>query len=159
MPAKKSKPKVTLESRRKKSANSTSFQPGNMKGFKPGESGNVGGKPKAHRLLSRTLRALLSDPAPREVAAAFGLGRNASWAMCIAARLVRQAVRGDLDAARLVGALTEGAHPRVGLDPLSLDDVDVTTPPLIAITFVESEEGRPKEPVIIDAALPSDVAD
>ena len=144
----KRKSRVALASRKKKSANSTSFKPGNQYRFPEGTSGNVGGKPKEHRLLSKSLRAMLSDPAPLAVAEAFGLGRNASWSQCIAARLVRQAVSGDLDAARLIGILSEGANPRTRLyfdDDEPVDRNAPLPPPLFQVVFVESDgEGRPR---------------
>ena len=149
---------ISLESRKKRSANSTSFKPGNKYRFKEGTSGNSGGKPKAHRLLSRTLRAMLSDPAPLQVAQAFGLkGRNASWAMCISARLCREAVSGDLDAARLIGVLTEGT-PRAALDPLALDDFDATATPLLQVVFVDANgNGEPAAGVVIEAREPREL--
>jgi len=144
---------VALASRKKRTANSTSFKPGNQYRFSEGTSGNVGGKPKEHRLLSKSLRAMLSDPAPMAVAEAFGLGRNASWSQCIAARLVRQAVSGDLDAARLIGVISEGAHPRARLFDDEPIDYNAPLPaPLYQIVFVESDgQGRPKQPPLIDA--------
>jgi hypothetical protein len=143
---------VTLASRKKKSANRTSFAPGNQYRFAEGTSGNIGGKPKTHRLLSKTIRAMLSDPAPLAVAQAFGLGRNASWSQCISARLCRQAVAGSLEAARLIGVLSEGVNPRTNLFGFD-DEFDVETAPKICeVVFVESDgNGRPKQPPVIDA--------
>jgi hypothetical protein len=164
MPKKLKRPAaaVTLKSRKKKCANSTSFKPGNRYRFPEGTSGNSGGKPKTHRLLSKTLRATLSDPAPLAVAQAFGLGRNASWSQCIAARLVRQAVAADpemaLNAARLIGLLTEGARP--DFDASAFDDDPASAPKLIELVFVESDgNGRMKTIEGNQPVLPANAVD
>jgi hypothetical protein len=154
--------KVELKSRRKPgSKNATSFKPGNPHRFQPGTSGNPVGKPKEHRLLSRSLRSLLSDRAPSEVTKALGLPVSASWAQCLARRLVHQAVRGDLDAVKLIGTLTEGVAPRgVALDAFDEARRDVThVPPLFQVVFVESDgQGRPHPSTLegqAQRALPS----
>jgi hypothetical protein len=158
-PKQKKAASIELASRKKKSANATSFKPGNAHAFKPGESGNVGGKPKQHKLLSRTLRTMLSDPAPSDVSQAFGLGRNASWSACICVRLIRSAVSGDLDAARLIGLLTEGQNPR-SFDPLVFDQDSANVPPIFEVVFVDANgDGQPAAGITIDAAPRTQPAD
>jgi hypothetical protein len=128
--------------------------------FAEGTSGNPGGKPKQHRLLSKTLRSMLSDPAPAQVVEAFeafGLRRGASWAQCISARLIRLSIGGDLDAMRLVGTFTEGALN--SLNPLALDDFDGTAPPLMQIVFVDAIDGKPAESLVIEGKQPESLPD
>lgn len=138
--------KIELAKRRKPgSKNATSFQAGNPHRYPEGVSGNPGGVPKNHRLLSRTARAMLSDPAPHALCRAIGVHVNSSYAICIAHRLVTLSAFGDLDATRLLSILTEGMHPRSGVD-FALDELQRSEPAaLLKICFIEADgSGYPK---------------
>jgi hypothetical protein len=90
-----------------KRANGT-FAPGNKLGnrFKPGESGNPQGRPKI-TLLSEALRAQLSEVMPNE----------RTVAERIAAALIAEAARGNVQAIREIGDRTEGkARQSVDVD-------------------------------------------
>ncbi|MGB8028141.1 MAG: hypothetical protein WCF30_00625 [Terracidiphilus sp.] len=103
--------------------------------------------PKNHRLLSKTLRAMLSDPAPHALCRALGVPINSSNAFCIASRLVTMSALGDLEAVRLLAILTEGMNPRNGL-ALELDELQKnpdSVAPILRVCVVESDgDGRPK---------------
>jgi hypothetical protein len=117
--------------------------------FKPGESGNPGGKPRnVDQLLSKTLRVALCDRAPDEVAEGFHLPRGASWAQCLTRRLLIMAVRGDLQAMREIREATEGLKVHASLD---VPDPNIP-PPLFELVFIESNgDGRPASGITIEA--------
>lgn len=103
--------------------------------FQPGQSGNPGGKPKLVDVhLSRSLRVVLADRAPDDIAKAFNLPKGASWSMCLARKLVYMAIKGDLMAWREIRESTEGS--RISAD-FNLPDHG-EAPPLISVCFVES---------------------
>jgi hypothetical protein len=132
---------------RKKTAPRSAFKPGNPHVFKPGQSGNPGGRPKGSesRLISKALLAYLGDRAPNEVATACGLPFGASWAQCMAKRLITLALRGDVSAMREVREATEGNRIRADLN--FPDPADA--PKLVEIVFLESDgAGRPALPII-----------
>jgi hypothetical protein len=68
--------------------------------FKPGQSGNPGGRPKKTPLAD-ACRELLNKPAPDDPS-----GR--SYAEAIAERLARKALAGDISAAREIADRAEG---------------------------------------------------
>jgi len=149
----KSKPKaapafkIELSKRRKPgSRNSTSFTAENPHRFPSGVSGNPGGVPKNHKLLSRTIRSTLSDPCPHPLCRAVGAPVGSSWATVIAHRLTTLAALGDLEATRLIGILTEGTHPRAGFDA-AFDDLQrnpSSAAPIFKLCLIHSDgDGRP----------------
>lgn len=73
----------------------------NLKPWKPGESGNPGGRPRK-RLIDRELEEMLSS-------------EDSSLAKAIAKALVNRARRGDLKAIQLVAERTEG-RPRQAME-------------------------------------------
>lgn len=110
--------------------------------FKAGQpSANPGGKPRHHRLLSRTARADVARRAPNEVARALGLPCGSSWGQCLIRSLLRAGVRGDLTAARLLFEYTEGAPPQRGAVAADgeYDESGEGRPPLIQVNFVSPE--------------------
>jgi hypothetical protein len=111
---------VTIAPKRKKQgANRTSYSKArpSSHAFQPGESGNVGGKAHhADALLSRSLRVILANRAPNEVADAFKLPHGASWSQCIASKLIFLAVRGDLQAIAEIRNFTETSKMSMDLD-------------------------------------------
>ena len=156
------KPKKTtalaVKQRRKRNPPSTAFKPGNEHRFTPGVSGNPSGKAANDlRLVSKSLREQLNTRAPDDVAKAVGAGKGASWAMCVSASLLRSAVAGDAQAARLIIETVEGKAPQ----SLSLGGVDgeplfgtPTDRPFIHVHFIESDgDGRHKT---IDGTRPSE---
>jgi hypothetical protein len=92
----------------------------------------------------------LASRAPDDVAAAFKLGKGASWSMCIARKLIFLAVHGDLGAVSEIRNFTESAH-------VSLDFPDSSSPvPLIELVFVSSDgAGHPAPGQMIDGMLPA----
>jgi hypothetical protein len=142
---------VDVSKKRKKRPPRTAYSKENPSphAFKPGESGNPGGKAHhADALLSKSLRVALADRAPAEVTQGFNLPSTASWSQVIARKLLILAIRGDLQAVAEIRALTEVAKVHASLD---VNDPGAA-PPLIEICFVESNgDGRPAAGLIIDA--------
>jgi len=117
--------------------------------FKPGQSGNPGGKPRlVDHLLSKTLRVALCDRAPDEVAKGFSLPSGSSWAQCIARKLIYMAVRGDLQAMREIREATEGTRVHASID---FPD-PAAVPPVVEIVFIEANgDGRSAPGITIEA--------
>jgi len=119
---------------------SNAFEVGNKHAFRPGQSGNRSGKPKdARRLISKSLRAQLPDRAPDEIASKLGLGRGASWAMCIARMLLYKAATGSVEAAREVRESVEGSRVNNSLQLLDEDGSPAKVPDL-KIVFVSPQQ-------------------
>jgi hypothetical protein len=141
-----------VKKQRKRNLPRTAFKTANEHSFRPGQSGNPGGKVKVgNDLLSKSLRVALADCAPDDVCKAVGLPLgHASWAQVLAHRLLYLAVRGDLQAMKEIREATEGQHSRVdlyGLDALDQNPAH-TAPPLIELVFVESDgDGRVKKTI------------
>lgn len=140
---------LAVKQTRKRNPPRTAFKPGNEHRFTPGVSGNPTGKAANDlRLVSKSLREQLNTRAPDDVAKAVGAGRGASWAQCVSASLLRSAVAGDSQAARLIIETIEGKAPQ----SLSLGGLDgeplfpsTATGPMIHVHFVESDgDGAPK---------------
>ena len=141
---------VDVTKKRKKNLARTAYSKENPSphAFKPGESGNPGGKSRLiDHLLSTKLRIALCDRAPDAVAEGFNLSPGASWAMCIARRLLIMAVRGDLSAVQLIHAATEGTNSKISIDFPDAANV----PPLFEIVFVNAVDGRPAPGITIEA--------
>ena len=68
--------------------------------WKKGQSGNPGGRPKS-RILSDAYRYKLEEPVPNDP-------EGRTWAELIAEAQVRDAVRGNVNAAREIADRTEG---------------------------------------------------
>lgn len=86
----------------------TADSPQARRWYKGMPSPNPSGGPKRDglRLVSRALRVQLNLQAPRAECAAVGL-KSGSWAQVVAAAILRQSVRGDMSAARLLLDFTE----------------------------------------------------
>jgi hypothetical protein len=144
---------VTIDAtkKRKRRAPSTAYsrQHPSPHAFKPGESGNPGGKPRLmDHLLSQKLRVALCDRAPDAVCEALALPHHSSWAQCIARKLIYMAVRGDLQAMREIREATEGLKVHASLD---LPDPD-NAPPVFEVVFIEANgDGRPASGITIEA--------
>jgi hypothetical protein len=141
---------VDVTKKRKKNPPRTAFRKGapNPHAFSKGQSGCPGGKPKnVDQLLSRSLRVALCDRAPNEMAEGFHLPHGASWAQCIARRILIMAVRGDLEAVKLIHAATEGTNSKISIDFPDAANV----PPLFELVFVDAVDGRPAPGITIDA--------
>lgn len=78
--------------------------------FKPGPSGNPGGKPKVHQTLQKAYESFLGRPAPVGLCHELGLPEKSTYACVIAAALCRRAVRSTAAAKELRRA-TEGDLP------------------------------------------------
>lgn len=85
------------------------FKRGNKLGhrFRPGESGNPGGRPKI-KLISQAAREILAQPVPHD-----RLGRT--YAELIAVALATRASRGNVAAASELADRSEG-RPRVAVE-------------------------------------------
>jgi Family of unknown function (DUF5681) len=79
--------------------------------FKPGQSGNPGGKPKIHQRIGAEYATRLLEPVPQELAAVLGVEPGTHWAEAIARAVIARAARGDVSAAREVREVTEGRTP------------------------------------------------
>lgn len=137
---------------RKKNPPRTAFKKGeeNPHAFKPGESGNPGGKPKEHRLLSKALRMHLANRAPDSVCEALNLPHHSSWAQCVGMRLIRLAITSiDTNAIRAVHEISEGSRSRLEI----VDESDACFPSM-EIVFVESDgNGRPHRYSAIESSV------
>jgi hypothetical protein len=127
---------------RKRTVPNTAYSKDNPSPFawKPGESGNSAGKKRNEtRLLSRACNVYLADRAPSEVSKALGLPSTASWAQCLARRLMNLAVRGEQWAYDQLARLTEPMRARLDVYGNSFDSEDAETPPLMRIAFIRSD--------------------
>jgi hypothetical protein len=77
------------------------------KGFMPGQSGNPLGKPK-RKPLTDAYAALLDKPIPSDMARQLKLDESTTYAQVIAMSLVREAVKGKVQAAAEVADRVEG---------------------------------------------------
>ena len=80
------------------------------KGFLPGKSGNPGGRPKKKRPLSDRYETIFEVPLPRKLLKPLDLKRGATWGDAIALAQARQAVKGNVHAAREMRVAVEGAE-------------------------------------------------
>ncbi len=139
---------------RKKKLPRTAFKKGEPNpGFKPGQSGSPGSKPKSgeRRLLSKAMNVFLSDHCPDEVAKSVGLPPNPpdstryiySWAQILAKRVLNFAIKGEPWAVAQVSQLTEPVRtrPMYGFDS---EEGTAEAPPIFQLVFVDSNgEGSP----------------
>ena len=141
---------------RKKKLPRTVFKKGNTMGFKPGQSGSPGGKPKSgeKRLLSKALNIFLSDRAPDEAGRSIGLPPNPpgstsyiySWAQILAKRILNLAVRGEAWAVSEISRLTEPVHSRSMLYGFDTEEGSTEAPPLMTIAFIDANgDGYPSK--------------
>lgn len=77
------------------------------KGFMPGQSGNPSGRPK-RKPLTDAYAALLDKPIPPDMARQLKLDESTTYAQVIAMSLVREAVKGKVQAAAEVADRVEG---------------------------------------------------
>jgi hypothetical protein len=101
--------------------------------WKPGQSGNPGGRPK-RKPLTDAYAALLDKPIPPDMARQLKLDESTTYAQVIAISLVREAVKGKVQAAaevadRVEGKITQpisgpegGAIPIANLTPIDFTD-------------------------------------
>ena len=101
--------------------------------WKPGESGNMSGRPK-RKPLTDAYAALLDKPIPSDMARQLKLDESTTYAQVIAMSLVREAVKGKVQAAaevadRVEGKITQpisgpegGAIPIANLTPIDFTD-------------------------------------
>jgi len=82
--------------------------------FKPGKSGNPGGRPKGTSLTS-AMRKRLGEIAPQAIVTKLGLPEGATWRDVLVETTVRAAVADDSPARKLVWEYCEGA-PKQTLD-------------------------------------------
>ena len=75
--------------------------------WKPGESGNPGGRPR-RKPLSDAYAALLNEPVPEAEAAKLKLKPGATYADIIAMSLMREAIKGKVPAASEMADRIEG---------------------------------------------------
>ena len=85
--------------------------------WKPGESGNMSGRPK-RKPLTDAYAALLDKPIPPDMARLLKLDESTRYAQVIAMSLVREAVKGKVNAAAEVADRVEGkiTQPISGAD-------------------------------------------
>lgn len=97
--------------------------------WKPGQSGNPGGRPKKTS-ISDAYAKLVDRRLPDEICRKLGLSKRATWADALALGQMRSAVKGKTDAAREIADRVEGktAQAVTGEDggPLKLVISDVT---------------------------------
>jgi len=80
--------------------------------WKPGQSGNPGGRPKSAP-LSQAARELLNSPVPND-------SEGRTYAQLVVWKLAKQALRGDVAAARELGDRAEGkSRQSVEVEPQS----------------------------------------
>lgn len=121
----------------------TAASPQAKKWYRGMPSPNPSGGPKRDglRLVSRALRVQLNLQAPRAECAAVGL-KSGSWAQVVAAAILRQSVRGDMGAARLLLDFTEKVNIRIDV-PLDDDGNPITiAPPSLNIVFTDTPAGE-----------------
>ena len=75
--------------------------------WKPGQSGNPGGRPK-RKPLTDAYAALLDKPIPPDMARQLKLDESTTYAEVIAMSLLREAVKGKVNAAAELADRTEG---------------------------------------------------
>jgi hypothetical protein len=75
--------------------------------WKPGQSGNLSGRPK-RKPLTDAYAALLDKPIPPDMARQLKLDESTTYAQVIAMSLVREAVKGKVQAAAEVADRVEG---------------------------------------------------
>jgi hypothetical protein len=149
--------KVVLQVEKKTRAKrlpSTAFKAGNEHQWVKGQSGNPSGgrPPDQTKIVSKALRTQLNVRAPDAVAKALSLDPGASWAMCIAASLIRQAVKGEVAAAREIREAVEGSRSTLEIE----ESLNTNGQPLFQIEFVASDgNGRRQFANTIDA-LPAE---
>jgi hypothetical protein len=83
-----------------KSNNPNIAEDGKLHRWKKGQSGNPSGRPKS-KILSDAYRSKLKEPVPKDP-------EGRTWAELIAEAQVRDAVRGNVQAAREIADRTEG---------------------------------------------------
>jgi hypothetical protein len=76
--------------------------------YKPGESGNPGGKPKVHQTMKMNYEHILRSKAPVEVCRLVGVPLRSTWAEVISAAICHRAILGDTLAAKEIREVTEG---------------------------------------------------
>jgi hypothetical protein len=137
---------IASKPRKKKlHANRTSFSKDrpNPHAFKPGESGNPGGKLKsdADRLVRKNVLRFVQDPANLELCEAHGLPRNSSYGTILAKRLLKQALLNEQWAVQLVLGLI-GEAPGTRLDVFgSLGGSEEKS--IMELVFIDGVDGRP----------------
>lgn len=138
---------------RRKNPPRTAFKKGENNGhqWQPGQSGNPTGKHRASdNRMSKKLLIDLGSRAPDEICHRLSMPTRSSWGQCLSRRLLLLAMAGDLMAFRELREWTEGS--RVDLHGFGTFDHDAPdVPPLLEIVFVDGFDGRPKEPVTIEA--------
>ena len=108
--------------------------------FKPGQSGNPGGRPRTAK-LSEACRAKLASPIP-------GDPENRSYAEAIADKLALQALKGDIRAAQELADRAEG-RPSQMAPPAEYDGVK----------YVILDMPRPQRGVIMPDVRPGQPSD
>ena len=83
-----------LKPKRRPRGNSP-FVKGNTYGFKKGQSGNPGGKPKVFVKFAAKVAEEMLQPVPKEIKAALGLPRGATMYDAMVRALLLQAANGD----------------------------------------------------------------
>ena len=75
--------------------------------FRPGQSGNPGGRPRKKPLTER-YEFLLESAAPPEIRSAYGLADGATYGDVIAVNMVNQAIQGEVPATKEITDRVEG---------------------------------------------------
>ncbi len=107
--------KITPQNRRKTGAGRGGTVPPPEHRFKPGQSGNPGGRPKT-KLLTQAYRELLEQVDPKE---------RKTLAQKLARKAVQQALKGNLAALKEITDRTEGksvqplSHSGLGSEPIA----------------------------------------
>ncbi len=109
--------KITPENRRKTGAGRGGTVPPPEHRFKPGQSGNPGGRPKT-KLITQAYRELLEQLDPKE---------RKTLAQRLARKAVQQALKGNLAALKEITDRTEGksvqplSHSGLGSEPVAIN--------------------------------------
>jgi hypothetical protein len=116
--------------------------------WKPGERVPGAGRPRK-RPISEAYDDLVRSIAPANVRTAMGLGKDATWADCIALGQARKAVRGDAVAAKEVREGIEGkATQRF---EFAAGDADSRLAEFVVV-YATAVPGAVEDPKIIDVA-------
>lgn len=151
------KPKIQIESRPKRKPTPGAFKKNNPHRFQPGDERiNRSGKPANENVLvSRSLRELLGQRAPKAMAEQLGCEWPCSWSQLLALYLVKRSLHPETwaQAFSLIQSLTE---PKSGVNfNLPFDEMQESlSPTRLHVHFVSSDGNgglSPESAALIEA--------
>jgi hypothetical protein len=108
--------KVALPTQKAKPRGRHNHAAWNAHKFKPGQSGNPGGKPKVFQTFDAMLRERLMQPCPPLIAKQLGLRRGATLYDAIVAAQILNAATGDNSSFMAIHDIVEGKLPQRNLN-------------------------------------------